>query len=346
MAFKIPSVPKIKKSHSIQRNYGGLPVTLPEDLQVVKIVGRGSFGIVKLCVKKMGKEVILKEMLDCSEDQAKQFIKEAKIISTFKHQNVVQFDSVYQSNDPETLAFLMEYVYFDFEHFGGDVKLSSLKELLLYLDQFDCTGFEHFQMIIAKDITRGLSFLHGNNVVHRDLKPDNVLVSNQHYCTPAEIEKYWMLKPVIAKITDFGESRASLIQTATLISTKTSNISRGTPVYMAPESFTDRYVMFGLSELKHMDIWALLMTFYILINPDKKYPFEDEVKSLENAGVANIMKHIFKNQSAPKHSDKYRELRLVHWRTIQDIFDTGTSSQRPSITKILLTLEKESDADG
>ena len=78
------------------------------------------------------------------------------------------------------------------------------------------------------------AFLHTNDVVHRDLKPANVLVSNTHY-TEDTIRKFWDTKPIIAKLTDFGESRSKLIQTSTLLHSKTFNINRGTPVFMAPE---------------------------------------------------------------------------------------------------------------
>lgn len=346
-----PKLPTELPNASFRKKFEGLPVTLEAELKVGDIIGTGSFGIVRLCTKNNGEKIILKEMLHCSDKQEKLFIKEARIISKiskFKHENIVQFDSVYKSSVQDTLAFLIEYVYFDFVSIGGSKKIHTLTELLLYLDTFDCKGFEHFQMFIAKDITKGLSFLHDNDVVHRDLKPDNILISNQHYSTSEEMKTVWNLKPIVAKITDFGESRAPLIRTSELINTKTTNICRGTPVYMAPEVFADPPVKFGKQELKDMDIWALLMTFFILINPDINCPFEEEIKSLYAANVKfHIMEHIFKKQSVPKHSDKYRRLRLVQWRTIWKIFETGTSFRRHSITadKILLTLEKNPNAD-
>ena len=70
------------------------------------------------------------------------------------------------------------------------------------------------------------------------LKPANLLVANQQYChlsNPAEIEEVRSRIPLTCKLTDFGESRSQEIYTNTIISTKTKNINRGTPVYMAPE---------------------------------------------------------------------------------------------------------------
>ena len=42
-------------------------------------------------------------------------------------------------------------------------------------------------------------------------------------------------RPVACKLTDFGESRSLLIQTQTVLASKTNNVTRGTVVYMAPD---------------------------------------------------------------------------------------------------------------
>ena len=81
----------------------------------------------------------------------------------------------------------------------------------------------HVMAVIASDITRAPQYLHNKNTVHSDLKPGNVLISNQHYYYISENvmdENMWYKKPVIWKLTNFGESHSELIQTQSLNITK------------------------------------------------------------------------------------------------------------------------------
>ena len=115
--------------------------------------------------------------------------------------------------------------------------------------------------VIAKDIANGLNYLHHKGIVHRDIKTASVLVSNQHYNAIEDKDKLFIefnKKPITCKLSDFGESRSCEVQTRTLVGTKTANVDRGTPAYMAPETIlsSDVNMEAGIEDLKKIDVWA------------------------------------------------------------------------------------------
>ena len=82
----------------------------------------------------------------------------------------------------------------------------------------------HIQVNICHDITLALSFLHSNNIVHRDLSSNNVL----------------LIGSMRAKVTDFGMARLSDLNLQATHFTNT--MCPGTDVYMPPEAIRDKPV--------------------------------------------------------------------------------------------------------
>ena len=292
MAFKVPMLPLLKRRtiSETQKEYEDLPITKINNLDILKTVGKGSFGLVKLCRKKNGETLIMKELLNDdindNDDEdgplQKLFLKEVKLLNSLSHDNIVNFNSILEPKGHCLAAFLMEYMKFDFNVFRLDASTSSLKELLSVLNIVDFKGYEHFQDIIARDISAGLAYLHERGIAHRDLKPENILVSNQHYDSET-VHLFWENKPLVAKLTDFGEARTNFIQTSSMVHTRTNKVARGSPVYMAPEIHChDGQTKFGLEDFKRTDIWSLSMVFFILLNPDMKYPYFNDVRCRVN----------------------------------------------------------------
>ncbi|CAB4022412.1 Tyrosine- kinase SPK-1, partial [Paramuricea clavata] len=160
---------------------------------------------------------------------------EAKLLNNLVHRNIVEFKRICD----DEYALLLEYVYFDFKPFGLRAKVNCLADLLLNLDKNSCANIDKQVFYrAASDVASGLQYLHESGITHRDLKSANILVSNQHYCQltdPAKIEEISHKTPLICKLTDFGESRSQDIRTNTILYSKTNQVNRGTPVFMAPE---------------------------------------------------------------------------------------------------------------
>ena len=130
-------------------------------------------------------------------------------MSTIRHPNIVQYLGIYRDPDTGLPALLMELMDDSLTHF-----LESSPLPIPY----------HIQVNICHDITLALSFLHSNNIVHRDLSSNNVLMRGN----------------VLAKVTDFGMARLGDINPQATHFTNT--MCPGTDVYMPPEAVQDKPV--------------------------------------------------------------------------------------------------------
>ena len=99
--------------------------------------------------------------------------------------------------------------------------------------------------VIFKQILSGLSYLHSNNIVHRDLKLENILISDIEYVEMTK-EEYFDIK-----IIDFGNARI-------FDKTISTNSIVGSSYYIAPEVFLKKYN-------KECDLWSAGVILYILI---------------------------------------------------------------------------------
>ena len=128
----------------------------------------------------------------------RRFEQECKFLSTLRHPNIIQYLGVYQ--DPETGApiLLMELMDDSLTHFLE--KSSELTRAIPHPSQ------------PCHDVSLALSFLHSNNIIHRDLSSNNVLLINN----------------VRAKVTDFGMAQLTLSVNTRL----TVTTCPGTDVYM------------------------------------------------------------------------------------------------------------------
>ena len=101
---------------------------------------------------------------------------------------------------------MMEYSCFDFGHFG--VEKTTLQDFVHLVDaEFDFCSFADVLLVCTIDVVTGLDFLHRNGIAHRDLKPGNTLVCNQHY-DKDDLETSYAKCPIVCKLADFGLSRS------------------------------------------------------------------------------------------------------------------------------------------
>lgn len=115
------------------------------------------------------------------------FVKEVLILNGLEYENIVLFKVVCM----EFVVMMMEYVYFDFEIFGGVGKVSLLNDFVRCFDQNDCYGIGvNFMIKIFVYDFSGLKYFYEKDVVYWDLKLVNVFVSNYYYCEEKDRYKF------------------------------------------------------------------------------------------------------------------------------------------------------------
>ena len=146
-----------------------------------------------------------------SEDVVKIFAKDAFLLSQIECNNVVEILTVYETPP----AVMMEYLEFSFLPFRREITVNSLDRLLCILDKEDLLSyFPRIGNQITTDVISALSYLHENNIVHRNMKPSNVILSNLHYssCRESELAETFSKQAIICKLGDLGEARSIVAQ--------------------------------------------------------------------------------------------------------------------------------------
>ena len=151
-------------------------------------IAKGGLGFVYKANYR-NKTVVIKKITSESSSDENLFLKEAKLINSLRHANVVGFMGLCTL----PCAIMLEYVAFDFSRFGHSKHSTNLGDFPNSMDRID--GFENFNdklhAKVFSDVAVGLAYLHDKDTAHRDLKPKNILVSNQHYCDIKEDDQRW-----------------------------------------------------------------------------------------------------------------------------------------------------------
>ena len=173
--------------------------------KILRQLGRGGMATVYLAIQEsVQREVALKVMspsLLADPDFGERFLREARIAAKLHHRNVVGVHDVGRAG---------EYHYIAMEYLGGGAVLAN-------------DGKPRpvgFALRVTREIATALNYAHAKGFVHRDVKPDNILLREDGS----------------AALTDFGIARAS--DSATHM-TRTGTVI-GTPHYMSPEQARGR----------------------------------------------------------------------------------------------------------
>ena len=140
-----------------------------------------------------------------------------------------------------------------------------------------------------------------------------------------------------------------MIQTATFCSTQTTNIDRGTPVYMAPELLSTVDTSLSLEQLKACDIWSYGMVMFMLLNPDLQYPYQVEIDKLHQKAYEMCKREVVNllaSKQLPTFSDKFSRFQATTWLTLERVFEKCAgfdSTKRPKASCLVELFNRRED---
>jgi serine/threonine-protein kinase len=247
---------------------------------IIREIGRGGMGVLyEAKDTRLGRAVALKFLLPryLEDDVAKsRFVREAKAAAALDHPNIC---TVYDIEEMEGRCFIaMPYV-------DGVSLRQKLESGALEPDE---------AIGIAIQIARGLSAAHGKEIVHRDIKPGNILLGNDGQ----------------VRITDFG-----LVQLADQERITRTDETVGTIRYMSPEQVR------GETVDRRADIWALGVVLYEMLTGKRPFAgdFDEAVRysilnrkpgALEDKqeGVPDPLKPILRKALAKEAGKRYQSV--------------------------------------
>ncbi|MDD8031847.1 MAG: serine/threonine-protein kinase [Acidobacteriota bacterium] len=224
--------------------------------EILRSLGSGGFGSVYLAKDTwLDIKVAIKVPHKQSQELFK-LLKEPRLQAALNHPNIVR---VLAAEKEKSVFFMvMEYVR------GKSLEKIIGKEKILDSDR---------AIDIIKQISYGVDHAHKNKIIHRDLRPSNILVSEEG----------------TVKITDFGTS-------AWLNSSQYASTRIGSPPYMAPEQFLGKASYSS-------DVYSIGCIFYEMIIGRPPIFDPDPFKILEKAQQGKITPPRIKNQKIPKEVD-------------------------------------------
>ncbi|XP_076913983.1 LEAF RUST 10 DISEASE-RESISTANCE LOCUS RECEPTOR-LIKE PROTEIN KINASE-like 1.2 [Bidens hawaiensis] len=211
-----------------------------------KELGDGGFGTVYYGKLRDGREVAVKRLYDHNYKRVKQFMNEVEILTRLRHKNLV---SLYGCTSHKSRELLLVYEYIPNGTVADHLHGKRAKESPLTW---------HTRMKIAIETASALVYLHASEIIHRDVKTNNILLDN-NFCV---------------KVADFGLSRL-LPNDATHVSTA----PQGTPGYVDPD-YHQCYQLTYKSDVYSFGV--------VLIELISSMPAFDITRSRDEINLANM----------------------------------------------------------
>ena len=229
-----------------------LGVRLDNRYEIREVIGVGGMAVVYKAYDRFAERnvavKILKDEFAEDEEFRRRFKNESRAIAMFSHPNIVSIYDVGSGDGPQYIV--MEYI--------NGITLQQYIDVKKVLPLHDAIA-------IMEQTLKGIQHAHERGVVHRDLKPQNIM----------------LLEDGTVKVTDFGIARMASVDTKTM-----SEMALGSVHYISPEQASGNETDFKA------DIYSLGAIFYVLTTG--KFPFDGDTP------VSIALQHVQKQPDNPR----------------------------------------------
>ena len=221
--------------------------------KIIKTLGDGSFGIVFCAINiQTGMKIAMKQIEKLKENVVDdlEIKNEIDILKKLDHPNIVK---IYEFYNTKKNYFLITEYY----------KYGELYNYLKY-------SYNETQIaVLFYQVFSGLCYLHENNILHRDLKLENIMISDIEKDINTGVDYFWI------KIIDFGTAKI-------FKKSKNEKAVVGSSYYIAPEVLKQKYN-------EKCDTWSIGVIMYMIIVGRAPFDGENDEEILENikTGVYN-----------------------------------------------------------
>jgi eukaryotic-like serine/threonine-protein kinase len=229
---------------------------------------------------------LLHEQYNRDDEFVERFKREARLVAQLQHPNIV---TVIDRGEEDGRQYIV------FEYIDGE----NLKERVVRKGRLEI----HEALEISIEVAHGLAFAHAHGLVHRDVKPQNVLLNGDGG----------------AKVTDFGIARSLDVEQGM---TRAGTVL-GTSNYIAPEQASGRQVDV------HTDVYSLGVVLYELLAGDVPFPGE--------SFIAVAMKHV--HERPPNILDTRADVPLRVAAAIDHALEKDPEQRFPTMDAFAAELE-------
>jgi tRNA A-37 threonylcarbamoyl transferase component Bud32 len=251
---------------------------------VSKIAQGGMSAVFKAKHPTLNRYVLLKKLtLRGGSQFVERFKREARLMMDFKNEHIVQVYDHFKEGAS----------YYIVEEFVDGISLDSLIRKERYLSN-------DAALLILYEVAKALKYAHDKHVIHRDIKPGNILISNR-----GEV-----------KLVDFG--------IATSLEDSEDGLTRegmilGTPSYIPPEQISD-----AKNADRRADIYSLGVVVYEMLTGKTPFPGSFTAETIAqihkgrytpprrlNPGISPTLARIIRKAVRPKPSKRFKDIRSI-----------------------------------